>query len=225
MSVLLISDNPEFGGIWTYALRQRGLEVAHARTEQEAGKRLQEDSYALVVIDIYAQDQDSIALCQRIRLQTTSPVLLLTSKGDEECVLAAYQAGVEECIVKPLSPSLFLAKIAVWLRQSRLGAGEREAKGLLTFRLDPARRQVVRADGTVVRLTYLECRVLQLLLAHTNQVLDSGHIIDVVWGYRGDVDGALLKNVVYRLRNKIEPDPRHPTYIQTVPGEGYLFSG
>lgn len=225
MSVLLISDNLEFGGIWTYALRQRGLEAAHARTGQEAGKRLQEDSYALVIIDIYAQEQDSIALCQQVRPQTTSPVLLLTSRGDEGYVLAAYEAGVDECIVKPLSPSLFLAKIAVWLRHSRTGAGSQETKGPLAFRLDSVRRQVIRADGTVVRLTYLECRVLQLLLTHTNQVLDSGHIIDVVWGYRGDVDGALLKNVVYRLRNKIEPDPHRPTYIQTVPGEGYLFSG
>ncbi len=224
MSILLVSDNLEFGGIWTYALHQRGLEVAHARTEQEAIEHLQEVLYDLVIIDIYLQGQDSIALCRQICPQTGGPVLLLTSRNDEAYVLAAYEAGVDECIVKPLSPSLFLAKVAVWLRHARAGILAKESGGLANFRLDPVRRQVIRADGSVIRLTYLECRVLQMFLAHANQVLDAAHIIDVVWGYRGDGDSALLKNVVYRLRNKIEPDPRRPSYIQTVPGEGYMFT-
>ncbi len=91
------------------------------------------------------------------------------------------------------------------------------------LRLAPARREVITTTGSAVKLTNLEFRLLHLLMSHPGQVLGSNLIIDRVWGYTGGGDTVLLKNLVYCLRRKIEPDPSQPRYIQTVAGEGYSF--
>jgi two-component system, OmpR family, response regulator RegX3 len=91
------------------------------------------------------------------------------------------------------------------------------------FRLDPAQRQLVLQTGKVVKLTSLEFRLLHVLMSHPNQVLESSLLIDRVWGANSGGDSVLLKNVVYRLRRKIEPDPSQPRYIQSITGEGYVF--
>jgi len=91
----------------------------------------------------------------------------------------------------------------------------------LTRDLDPDRRQLRLPDGGEISLTNLELRLLHLLMSHPGQDLEANMIIDRVWGFE-TVDSAELKNVVYRLRRKIEPDPAHPRTIQTVPG-GYIF--
>jgi DNA-binding response OmpR family regulator len=82
---------------------------------------------------------------------------------------------------------------------------------------------VTTEDGLAVGLTNLEFRVLHLLMSHPGQVLPAGLIVDRVWGYAGGGDSVLLKNVIYRLRRKIEPDAGEPRYLQTVAGEGYVF--
>jgi DNA-binding response OmpR family regulator len=89
--------------------------------------------------------------------------------------------------------------------------------------LDPANRHVTVDDGSVVKLSNLEFRVLHLLMTHRGQVLPSELIVDRVWGSAGAGDSVVLKNVVYRLRRKIELDAAHPRYLQTVAGEGYVF--
>ena len=89
--------------------------------------------------------------------------------------------------------------------------------------LDPAKRQVTLAEGKVVKLTTLEFRVLHLLMSHPGWVMKTDDILQRVWGYYGNGDRDLLKNVVYRLRRKIDPDPNHPRFIFTEAGLGYRF--
>lgn len=156
--------------------------------------------------------------------EAVNPILLMTPRRHEAHLLEAYQAGVDECIVKPISPSLFLAKVKSWLRRSWTVPAE-ALNGVQAgdLQLDPARRELITATGSVVKLTNLEFRLLHLLMSHRGQVLDSNLIIDRVWGYTGGGNSVLLKNVVYRLRRKVEPDPSQPRYIQTATGERYTF--
>lgn len=83
--------------------------------------------------------------------------------------------------------------------------------------------QVVRVGNIPIKLTPLEFGVLYTLMNHAGQTLSRGTLVSRVWGYTDAADATLLKYVIYRLRRKIEPDPKHPCYIQTVPGEGYMF--
>jgi len=178
----------------------------------------------LLIIDAHTFELDGIDLCRQIRAEAVNPILLFSPRGDEAHILEAYQAGVDECVVKPVSPALFLAKARAWLRRSwTVPAGALDCLQAGALRLDPARREVVTAAGSAVKLSTLEFRLLHLLMLHRGQVLSTDVIIDRVWGYSGGGDGALLKNLVYRLRRKIEPDPRQPCFIQTVAGEGYTF--
>jgi two-component system response regulator RegX3 len=223
---LLVSNDREVSGIWAYALRQIGLDVTLATSATAALRLWAEDVFDLILIDVCGPDLDGIDLARRMRDEAVSPILLFTPDRDEAHSLAAYQAGVDECVVKPVSPSLFLAKVRAWLRRSwTVSAGALHCLEAGSLRLDPERREVTAGSGSAIRLTNLEFRLLHLLMTHQGHVLTSDLIIDRVWGYSGGGDSIVLKNVVYRLRRKIEPDPSQPRYVQTVPGEGYVFCG
>lgn len=222
--VLLVSDELETGEIWAYALVQQGIEVVLAGSAEEALDRWAEESFDLIIIDIHAPQLGGIDVCRQLRAEAINPVLLFTPSRSEAHILEAYEAGVDECITKPISPPLFLAKVRAWLRRSwTIPAGSLDSLQVGDLRLDPARREAVTATGSAVKLSNLEFRLLHLLMNHQGRALEPDAIIDCVWGYTGGGDSALLKNLVYRLRRKLEPDPCQPRYIQTVAGEGYTF--
>ncbi len=221
--VLLISNDREVGGIWSYALRQSGLEATLVRSAAAAVEQWAQDTYDLILIDVCGPDLDGIELTRQLRAQAVNPILLFTPNRDESHTLDAYQAGVDECVVKPASPSLFMAKVRAWLRRTwTVPAGALHSLEVGPLCLDPARREVTNGSDMVAKLTNLEFRLLYMFMSHRGQVLPADLIIDHVWGYSGGGDSILLKNVVYRLRRKIEPDPSQPRYIQTVAG-GYVF--
>ncbi len=223
-NVLLVSNDPEVSGIWAFALRQMGLEATLATSAAEAMDDWSRGTFDLVVIDVYGPDLDGIEVTQQLRAQAVNPILLFTPNRDETHMLEAYRAGVDECVVKPVSPSLFMAKLRAWLRRSwTVPAKALNNVQAGTLCLDPAKREVTTESGSVVKLTNLEFRVLHLLMSHRGQVMPSDLIVDRVWGCAGGGDSVLLKNVVYRLRRKIEPDSSEPRYLQTVAGEGYVF--
>jgi two-component system response regulator RegX3 len=223
-NVLLVSNDVEVSGIWAFVLRQMGLETTLVTSAEEAVDYWSRGTFDLVLIDAYGPALDGIEVTRQLRSQAVNPILMFTPDRDEMHMLEAYRAGVDECIVKSVSPALFMAKVRAWLRRSwtvPANALDDVQAGVLC--LDPARRVVITEGGSPVRLTNLEFRVLHLLMRNRGQVLPSDLIVDRVWGCAGGGDSVLLKNVVYRLRRKIEPDPGQPRYLQTVVGEGYVF--
>ncbi len=118
-NVLITSEDPETGEFWAHALRQRGLEVAVAGSAEEALSQWATETFDLAVVDIHTPPGDGIGVCRRLRAEGVDPILLLVPGNDETHVLAAYKAGVDECIVEPIGPALFQAKVAAWLRRSR----------------------------------------------------------------------------------------------------------
>jgi DNA-binding response OmpR family regulator len=223
--MLLVSDDREAGRIWAYVLGQRRLEITTARSVEDALQRwAEEGGFDLVVIDVYTSQLDGIGLCRCLRAEAMAPILLFTPRSDEAYILEVYRAGADECVVKPISPSLFLAKVNAWLRLSwAIATDTLDGLKAGNLYLDPTRREVKNGSGSAVRLTNLEFRLLYLLMSHRGRILESGVIVDRVWGYTSCDESALLKNAVYRLRRKIENDPGHPHYIQTVAGIGYVF--
>ena len=222
--VLMVDDDNEIGQIWAHALRQRQLAVVLVTSANQALSAREVNIFDLVIINAHTPQLDGIDLVQKLRAMGVVPILLFTPRSDEEFLLKAYAAGVDECVATPIGPRLFLAKIMAWLRRSWTVSVEN--MGMLQVgpvRLDGAQRMALTPAGTSVKLTNLEFRVLYLLMSHYGQVLDTDTVIERVWGFT-DTDGSnLLKNVVYRLRKKIEPDPAHPRYIRQVAGAGYTF--
>jgi DNA-binding response OmpR family regulator len=222
--VLLVSDEPDSGRIWAFALQQMGLEVVLTSRSQGALEEWATAGFDLLIVDVHTPKLDGIDLCRQIRAEAVNPILLFSPRDNEAHILEAYRAGVDECVVKPVSPALFLAKVRAWLRRSwTVPVGALDCLQAGALRLDPTRREVLTADGSTVKLSALEFRLLHLLICNQGQVLPSDLIIDRVWSQAGGGDNTMLKNLVYRLRRKIEPDPGQPCYIQTVAGEGYTL--
>jgi two-component system response regulator RegX3 len=223
--VFVVCTRTDTAPVWGYILRERGLTVILETSLEKAIDRWSIEIPDLVVIDIDIAKDDPMELYKKFREVSVSPILLLLPTYHENQILEAYAAGVDDVIIKPVSPPIFLAKILAWGRRSwtvpldtlkNINAGK--------YRLDPGSRCMVNADDTEVRLTNLEFRLLHLLMARPGYVFTAEEIIQSIWGGYGEGDQTLLKNVVYRLRRKIEADPSHPVLLQTWQG-GYCFRG
>ena len=166
------------------------------QNQEKAVDRWSTEIPDLVVIDIDVSRGDPLELCRKFREVSVAPLLLFLPTHHETQILEAYAAGVDEIVIKPISPAIFPAKIMAWVRRSwSVPVDGLSLVKAGSHRLDPARRCVINPDGLEIKLTNLEFRLL-----------------------------LLLKNVVYRLRRKIEADPSHPTLLRTWQG-GYSFQG
>jgi DNA-binding response OmpR family regulator len=216
--VFILCDQPATAPIWGYIIRDKGLVAILETSIQRAMDRSVEEIPDLIVIDVNAPHEQRIELCRKFRSLSASPILLFLPSNNEPEILEAYQSGVDECVVKPISPAIFLAKIMAWARRSWSEPMTPRTAGRL--RLDPGRRCAIGPDGRETRLTNLEFRLLHLLMSRPGYVFPTEEIIRTVWGTQGDV--VLLKNVVYRLRRKMEEEGTDNLLIQTFPG-GYSF--
>ena len=222
--VFIVSDDQETANIWAYSLRQKRLEVIVTATAEEAIQKWVETIPDLIVIDINTPKLDGTGLCRILRGETVIPILLLSPRNNESHILEIYQAGADECVAKPISPALFIAKVTAWLRRSWTMPTEAlDVVKVGELTLDPTTRRVLTKSGDPIRLTNLEFRLLHLLMSHPGWVFETEDIIQRVWGFHGNGNNTLLKNVVYRLRRKIDPDPDQPRYIYTEAGLGYKF--
>jgi two-component system alkaline phosphatase synthesis response regulator PhoP len=222
-SILIVSDEPATGAIWGLLVKDLDCTPLAARSAAQAVEMLVETAPDLIVVDVTQRATDGIKTCAALHDNAASPILLLTPVNNETYMLEAYAAGVDECVIKPVSPALFLAKVKVWLRRSwtvSVASLGNIKIGELT--LEPARRQILADDGRRIRLSQLEFRLLHLLMNHPGRAFQTDELIERIWGFGELGRSALVKNVIYRLRKKIEPDPNQPRYIRTETG-GYLF--
>ena len=224
-TVLVISDDPQSARMWAYGLKQSNLDTCLAGFSEKTLQIWMDESPDVIVLEDYNAQTDVLEFCRRMRGEAAVPILLLTSRNDEAYLLEAYAAGVDDCVPHPVSPRLFLAKVSAWLQRSQVvPSAALDELSVGGFHLDPDRKQVMLPDGQVVKITNLETRLLYLLLNHPGWIMETDYLIDRVWGYFGRGDSALLKNVVYRLRRKIEPDPSQPRYLITESTLGYRFT-
>ena len=219
LRVYVVCDQSATAPIWGYLIREKGLVAILETVVQRALDRTLEDIPDLIVIDINGSHSQRIDLCRKYRALTSCPILLFVPSNNENEILEAYQTGVDECVVKPISPAIFLAKIMAWTRRS--WSQPMSPVGTAKLRLDPSHRSAATGDGREVRLTNLEFRLLHLLMSRPGFVFVADEIMQTVWGME-QADQALLKNVVYRLRKKLEDETGESQLIQTRPG-GYSF--
>jgi len=225
-TVFVLCDQGDTAPVWGYILRQQGINVILETSSQRAIDRWPDQSPELLVIDIdEGFHLERMEIYRRIRLRSTIPIIFILPAYNESQILEAYAAGVDDVVVKPVSPPVFLAKIMAWVRRSwitpRNGLYMEQAR---SHKLIPERRCLINPGGEEIQLTNLEYRLLQLLISHPGYVFPTDELIEMVWGEYGSGDQILLKNVVYRLRKKIETDPSNPMLLQTEQG-GYSFQG
>ncbi len=230
MKAMVVDDDRVLADLVAFALRREGFDVIQAHDGEAALRRWTEEQPDLVVLDVNLPKLDGFAVCRRIRSQADIPssglhtaIIMLTVRSEEDDLVHGLEVGADDYIAKPFSPRQLVARAqAVLRRTGRAPAPTLRQTGQLT--LDPSRREVrvaqLHDEGNPVALTPLECRLLDYLMANAGRVLTTESIIDHVWGPEGG-DRDMVRQLIRRLRAKIEPDPTRPTFIETVAGLGY----
>ena len=182
----------------------------------------------LIVLDIMLPKINGYELCRLLRKEgLETPILMLTAKGQESDIVLGLNIGADDYITKPFGIKELLARVNAFLRRSRRREGESFRFG--DYRLDLESRRLLRGEEhgakapRVLALTPREFALLELLVREAGRALTREKILRAVWGWNVIVTGRSVDRCVTTLRNKIEPDPRRPTFIHTVREIGYRF--
>ncbi|WP_169808913.1 response regulator transcription factor [Microtetraspora fusca] len=224
--VMLIEDDHSVRESLRLSLGRNGHDVEAARTGEEGLRRLSAAPADIVVLDLMLPGLDGFEVCRRIRAGGSTPIVMLTARGDDLDVVSGLEAGADDYVVKPVRPRVLEARIRAVLRRggpaetpASASAGP-ETHGDLT--IDRGALTVSRA-GVPIALPPMELRLLLELSAAYNQVFSRQQLLESVWELDFLGDSRLVDACVQRLRAKIEDVPSKPRYIQTVRGFGYRF--
>ena len=221
MKILVVDDDLELLGLIGFALRQAGYLVVEAADGGAALATFQREQPDLVILDVNLPVVSGFEVCRRIRAEATTPIMLLTVRSGEEDQVRGLDGGADDYLTKPFSPRTLLARVRALLRRADIDRPAPLAAGDLA--LDVERQSVCVRGGQAIRLTGLEFRLIQYLLANAGHTIPADRLTNHVWGYRGLGDKQLLKQLVHRLRQKIERNPAEPEYVVTVAGIGYVL--
>lgn len=220
--VLVVDDEPMVREVVARYLEREGFHVTTAVDGREASLLLDGRPPDLVVLDLMIPHVGGLELLGKIRAAGDLPVIVLTAKGDEGDRVLGLELGADDYVTKPFSPRELAARVRSVLRRSRpMRSDARMTFGDLV--IDPATREVTVA-GRPVELTPKEHDLLVFLACSPRQVFSRGQLLEQVWGSSLDwQDPSTVTVHVGRLRQKIEPDPDKPRWIDTVWGVGYRF--
>lgn len=219
MKILVADDDRDLLELVAFTLAQSGYLALKAADGASALQVFAAEAPDLVILDINMPGLSGFQVCEEVRRKSRVPVMMLTVRGEEEDLVRALELGADDYLNKPFSPRTLLARVKALLRRAGMEASSPVAAGRL--RLDVEEHTLQVGAQAPVRLTKLELRLLQLLVANAGHAVSSDRLLLQVWGRRGAGDRQLLKQLVHRVRQKIERDPANPEILATVPGAGY----
>ena len=227
MKALIVDDDRTLADLLAFTLRREGFE-AHLAFDASGAMRLFDDiSPDVVILDVNLPSSPTLKngfdICREIRKSSTVPIILLTVRDDEVDIVHGLNIGADDYVLKPFSPRQLVARVqAVLRRTSSESLTEQAPYHFRGLHFDPGKREFYHEGENIQSLTHLETRLLSYLMLNQGQVLPANNIIAYVWG-EGAASTEMLRQLVHRLRSKIEPDLENPTFIQNIPGLGYGF--
>jgi DNA-binding response OmpR family regulator len=222
--IYVVEDDPDVSQLIEQNLRDAGYEVSTFLSGAPVVPMATRVQPALFLLDIMLPGISGFDLCRRIRqheLLAKTPVIFLSARTQEQDRLQAFDVGGDGYITKPFSPRELLARIRNVLRVS-LEPLSHETIQLGDLEID-VMSMAVRVGGKTVLTTVREFRLLEYLARHRGRVFTRDQLLDAVWKEGSFVTPRSIDVFVRRLREKIEPDPRHPRYLKTLRGIGYRF--
>jgi DNA-binding response OmpR family regulator len=220
MKILVVDDDAELLGLISFALRAAGYDVSEATDGIAAMTRFRQEQPDLVILDVNLPGKNGFAVCAEMRAEAPTPILMLSVRNTEEDHVHGLDLGADDYLTKPFSPRTLLAHVRALLRRQGIVPSTAQEVGDLIINPE---EHTVTVGGTTSHLTNREFRLLQYLAANVDRTLPVDRLTVHVWGYQGMGDRQLLKQVVHRVRQKIEQDPAEPRYLITVAGIGYTL--
>ena len=223
--ILIVDDEPNIREVVGLYLRRDGHTVISAADGEEALYLFRHSNPELVVLDLMLPKLNGFEVCRRIQSERRVPVIMLTAKGEEEERIVGLSVGADDYVVKPFSPRELVARVTAVLRRVDETTAQDNTQPVLSFDglvVDPNKREALVGDEPVT-LTAREFDLLHYLASSPGRVYTRDHLMEVVWGYTFAAETSTVTVHMRRLREKIEPEPASPRYLQTVWGVGYKF--
>ncbi|MEH7123474.1 response regulator YycF [Bacillus sp. JJ1532] len=226
--ILVVDDEKPIADILQFNLKKEGFEVFCSYDGNDALEKVEEIKPDLILLDIMLPQRDGIEVCREVRKKYDMPIIMLTAKDSEIDKVIGLELGADDYVTKPFSTRELIARIKANLRRHQhmaANANEEDETneitvGTLIIHPDA---YIVSKRGETIELTHREFELLHYLAKHIGQVMTREHLLQTVWGYDYFGDVRTVDVTVRRLREKIEDNPSHPTWIVTRRGVGYYL--
>lgn len=226
LSILIVDDDVQIRELLREYLSGFNMSVIAVADGKEMLEKLENSTFDLVILDLMLPGVDGLTLCRNLRANSDIPILMLTARGEAMDRVIGLEVGADDYIVKPFEPRELVARIQTIMRRAR-GHNEhnKEQKEVkfLGWRLNYILRQLVSPRDLVIPLSNAEFRLLVVLVEHPNRVLSRDYLLDEARGRNMDMFDRSIDILISRVRQKLNDDPRTPSIIKTIRGEGYLF--
>ena len=224
--IYFLEDDNSIRELVVYTMNSTGFEAVGFGKPGEFWAAMERQLPSLVLLDLMLPGLDGFALCSTLRETLDIPILMVTARQEDIDKIKGLGLGADDYITKPFSPSVLVARIKAHLAQygrlKQAGGVDRNQLQLGSVLLQKDARRVF-VDGAEVALKNKEYELLLFLLSNPDIVFSKETLYERIWGYDAMGDNATVVVHINRLREKIEKDPSHPRYIQTVWGAGYRF--
>lgn len=224
--ILIVEDDNNLRYLLKKVLAREGVETLSAADGDEGVRRFFEHRPDLVILDIMMPGQDGWQVYKQIRRMADTPVIFLTALGKENDIVKGLDLGAIDYVTKPFSTSVLLARVRAAFRQASQTSGNIEDNsstyndGYLSVDIE---QHAVLVRGNTVKLTSTEFRLLAYLFQHAGRMRTFKQILNNVWGEEYQSNIEYIHAYAWRLRKKLEEDPRNPIYLLTEHGLGYRF--
>lgn len=226
--ILAIDDDSLVLRLIQQSMGRLGYEVMTATNGVAGIALVHEKQPHIIILDLMMPHMDGWETCRSIRSFSKIPIIILSARGSQQDILKGLKMGADDYLVKPFYPEELQARIDAVLRRFRMPGSDSD-KFPLRFGgselvIDPNNRQVF-VQNKIIDMTPTEYDLLLYMARHADRVLPIEVIFENVWPYYAEASLNSVKWYIWRLRRKIEEDPRHPRYILTEHGIGYRFAG
>jgi len=224
--ILIIDDDERIRDLLARFMAKNGYLVSKARDAAHARRLLAGLEFDLLIIDVMMPGEDGFSLTRDLRLSLTTPIMLLTARGEAEDRIKGFEAGADDYLPKPFEPQELLLRINAILRRMPKDMSKPVPPRTLQmgkFRYDITRSELWHGDETV-RLTSTENALMRVFAATPNVAVSRQRLVEELGQGDSSANERAIDVQITRLRRKIEADPKQPRYLQTVRGAGYLLA-
>jgi DNA-binding response OmpR family regulator len=221
--VLIIEDEREIGELVTEYIEREGIGAVLVESGEEGLKRLEQEHFDLIVLDINLPGIDGFEFLSRVRKEHDLPVVIVSARNTDEDMVLGLGIGADDFVTKPFSPKVLIARVRANLR--RFFDSKTENMKLLRFGpyLLDLEGNILEREGVRISVPPKEFELLSFLIKNRGKAMTPETLYERVWGRQyGDI--ATVAIHIQRLRRRIEEDPAKPRYIETIHGFGYRFN-
>lgn len=219
--ILVIDDDKKLNNLLKDYLSKFDFSVSSAIHPDEGFRKIKQESYDLIILDVMLPKMDGFEVCRKIRKEYSTPIIMLTARGEVMDRIVGLELGADDYLAKPFEPRELVARIQTVLRRGKLSNIDKIIR-FTELEINLNKRSVL-IKGIEVDFTTAEFELLSLFAKKSGKVLSRDLLLDHLHGIEWEAYDRSIDVLISRLRQKLSDDPKHPKYIKTIRSIGYIF--